>query len=737
MNTVGKSKLLRNQVLWLICLLSMLGSGCVSLPPVALSQGIESTELSDHVHFLAQPALKGRKPLSHGSALSRKYMIQQFEALGLAAWGEAGGFAQPFVLGTNVVGVLPGSDPNLAQEVVILSAHYDHLGRTKQGMCLGAADNASGVAVLLEIAESLALGAIKPKRSICFAAFDQEEKGLLGAFAFSCREDFDPNRIAAVVNIDLLGRRGFEVLENHLFLSGTGDYRELRQRIQGLPDKGLELLYAGTDIVGPRADHVAFEGLGFPTLFYSCGLYEDYHRPGDTPQKLDYAKMGRSTEVIKETVSILANAAERFEPKHEAQGDLDELRVLDLCLERLGDNLDVWEVTDTDANSIRDLSIHIKGIFERGTYTRLDRERLIRRAAMALFPVISRFEPEDHSHLDRRVKPEDREALDLAKKRLLLLEMMELRPLAAEAGRVLMDHLPSSRARLLWPIGKISHKDALVSDVYMDYGPWDGDTHQLVFVVFGGEVSFSWPGLLLMPWAQMPGVNISATLVPVHGTQQEISDACLLIWKEKRKELESYDRIMPAVLTYMTGEHQGDDYDQWMARRLKKEDWPDESTWLKHMMQSANARVAKAAIKEGQQSLGEDWEPVVQDVLAKADTPVEIKWNAIEAIEKKGTQATLLVLVDLLDDEQAHRRSRRSLRFKESNHPIPELLQRSQEYMQLLPKPKPKKKSRARPKPTPKTLGDLALKKLKTITGKDFGKDAQAWKDWVGTHWHE
>ncbi|NQV32261.1 MAG: M28 family peptidase, partial [Phycisphaeraceae bacterium] len=253
----GNSRVKRCCGLW-VCLM-LAGSGCVSMPAVELSPEIASEELSDHVHFLAQPRLKGRKPLSRGSALSRRYMSQQFEALGLAPWEASEGFVQPFVLGTNVVGVLPGSDPNLAQEIVILSAHYDHLGRTKEGLCLGAADNAAGVAALLEIAESLVLKDSKPKRSICFAAFDQEENGLLGAFAFSCRDDFDPNRIAGVVNIDLLGRSGFEALENHLFLSGTEDYREIRRQIQAAAATAdITILPAGTDIVGPRADHVAF-----------------------------------------------------------------------------------------------------------------------------------------------------------------------------------------------------------------------------------------------------------------------------------------------------------------------------------------------------------------------------------------------------------------------------------------------------------------------------------------------
>lgn len=733
---LGVSKLLKNMALWLVCWLSVVGGGCVSLPSVELSDQITTEELSDHVHFLAQPALKGRKPLSRGSALSRKYIVQQFEALGLAPWGDAQDLTQSFLLGTNVVGVLPGSDPNLADEIVILSAHYDHLGRTKQGLCLGASDNASGVAAMLEIAESLALRAVKPRRSVCFAAFDQEENGLLGAFAFSCREDFDPNRIVGMVNMDLLGRKGFEVLENHLFLSGTGDYRQLRQQIQAATTNGLTLLPAGTDIVGPRADHVAFEGLGFPTLFYSCGLFGDYHRPGDTAEGLDYAKMTRSTQVIEKTVSLLANTSQRFEPKQEAQGDLEELAVLALCVERLSEDLDVWDVTETDANSIRDLSVHIQTLLEKEDYTRRDRERLIRRAAITLFPVISRFEPEDTSKPDRRVKPENREALILAKRRLLLLEMMELRPLAAEAGRTLMRHLPNSRMRMLLPMKKVNHKGALASEVYMDFRRRDEEVYQLAFVVFGGEVSFRWPGVLLLPWAQMPDVSIKAELIVMHGSQHEIHDACLLLWKARRKKSTEFDRVMPAVLAYMTGQTQGDEYDQWVAARLEQDNWPDESIWLKHMMQSDNPRIAKPAMEQGKEPLEGEWDVIVQAVLVDTETPIEIRWDIVDMLDKTCTEETLFVLVDLLDNDEAQVRVRRSLRLEDAKHPIAELIRCSREYAELRPKPKPKpKKSRAKPKPAPKTLGDLALTKLKAITGKDFDKDAQAWQDWIDTHW--
>ncbi len=706
------------------------------MPPVEMSPEILSEELSDHVHFLAQPRLKGRKPLSTGSALARTYIRQQFEALGLVPWGQANGFAQPFVLGTNVVAVLPGSDPNLAQEVVILSAHYDHLGHTKQGGCLGAADNAAGVAALLEIAESLAMSATKPKRSICFAAFDQEENGLLGAFSFACREDFDPNRVVGVINIDLLGRQGYEVLDNHLFLSGTGDHRDLRRQIQCAANGRIEILPAGTDIVGPRGDHAAFEGLGFPAMFYSCGLYKDYHRAGDTPDKLDYDKMGRSTAVIEETVSILADAKERFVAAQAPQGDLEELQVLDLCLDRLAERLDIWELTEADANSIQALSISIKRLLEAGAYTRSDRERLIRRAALALFPVFSRFEPDDASPSDRKNKTENEAKMAVIQKKLVLLEMMELRPLIAQAGRALVKHLPKNRARLLWSLPKLDQKDALIPDLYMSYGPWDDETYQLLFVVFKGGFTFKWPGILWMPLTQLYDAELGAELVAFHGTPQEISDACLLFWKERAKKQAFFDRLMPKVLACVTQETDNKTYEQWMSDRLAQAAWADETAWFEQMMLSPNPRVALTAIRLGKKVLADEWERALQPVFLNADTHVNVKWTAMDKLDGRHSKETLLSLVGLLKDDRKRSSTSRILRFREADHPTLTLIRFSEEYTKLKPKPKPKKsKLKRKPKPSPQTLGEQALAKLKTLTKKDFGKDTQAWMDWINTHW--
>ena len=117
--------------------------------------------------------------------------------------------------------------------MVLLSAHYDHLGKDRQGrICPGAADNASGVAVLLEAARRFAAAEHRPRRTVAFAALDAEEQLLLGSFAFSCRTDVTTAKIVAVVNMDMLGRDFFDVISNTVFLAGTELYPSLQTQVR-------------------------------------------------------------------------------------------------------------------------------------------------------------------------------------------------------------------------------------------------------------------------------------------------------------------------------------------------------------------------------------------------------------------------------------------------------------------------------------------------------------------------
>jgi hypothetical protein len=369
--------------LWLI-------TGCVSIPREELSWAIEKEELSGHVHFLAQPALKGRKPRTWESATARRYLKNRFEAYGLMPWGARREFEQPFGFGTNIIGVLPGSEPNLADEIVILAAHYDHLGKGKKGILHGACDNASGLSVLLEIAEKLALSEKRPKRSICFASFDCEEKYAMGAFAFTCQKDFEKRKIAAVINIDLLGRDFLDVVDGSLLVVGTQAYPGLRARIlQAGKETDVKILPLGTDLVGPRGDHAAFETMDIPVLFFTCGLYKDYHKSTDTAEKLNYPKMTNSAAIIAKAVNILANIQPIEEPVKQQRGDKEELLSLKFLIEKINSGYEEAGLSTEQAQTLGELAQETQQMLDSENYTIKHRQRFVKKAIKAFLPALA------------------------------------------------------------------------------------------------------------------------------------------------------------------------------------------------------------------------------------------------------------------------------------------------------------------------------------------------------------
>jgi hypothetical protein len=292
-----------------VCLVLLIAAvNCATIPSVP---AVEQAQLEDHVAYLAQPALKGRKPLSRGSRLARQYIMAHFEAAGLRPWGATEGFEQRVHIGTNVIGVLPGADPVLAKEIVLVSAHYDHIGRGR----LGASDNAAGVAAMLALLERFA--ANPPRRSICFAAFDCEERGLFGSFAFTLREDFDPGSLVAVVNVDMLGRDFLEVVERSLIVSGTHGYPATRRvAAEACAAHGMQFMPLAPDLIGPRSDHVAFQAFDVPCIFFTCGVFDGYHTAEDTAARVDYGTLADSTQVVYEVVAAFANeeTVEQYAP---------------------------------------------------------------------------------------------------------------------------------------------------------------------------------------------------------------------------------------------------------------------------------------------------------------------------------------------------------------------------------------------------------------------------------------
>ncbi len=234
-------------------------------------------------------------------------------ATGISATGHSD-VIQTTVPTRNVVMVLPGSDPVLKNEYVVIGAHFDHLGMGGVGsgsrvpdtvaVHYGADDNASGVGMMLELAEKLAANPESHRRSIVVAAFSGEEMGLLGSKKFVENQDFDLKKVNAMVNLDMVGRL---TDSTKLQIGGVGTAEPFRKIIYESCDTTKLKLALSDEGYGP-SDHASFYGKDVPVLFLSSGAHLDYHTPADKWNKINYEGMVRISDVAYRIISDLANS---------------------------------------------------------------------------------------------------------------------------------------------------------------------------------------------------------------------------------------------------------------------------------------------------------------------------------------------------------------------------------------------------------------------------------------------
>ncbi|HMM36114.1 MAG TPA: M20/M25/M40 family metallo-hydrolase, partial [Thermoanaerobaculia bacterium] len=283
------------------------------LPP-AFSQA----RLAAHVAALAAPSLEGRGLGTPGEKVAAEYVAAEMKAAGLSPAGDEATFFQRFRVEetasgapadvTNVVGLLPGSDPAWKDESVVVVAHYDHLGRgwpdaRKEfaGQAHpGADDNASGVAVLLELAR--AMKDEKPRRTVVFLAPTGEEAGRLGSKRWVAGPSSrSAAKTLAAVNLDTVGRLGAGKLQ----VLGTGTAGEWIHAVRGASwVTGVETRAVPETL--ESSDHVSFVEAGVPAVQLFTGPHADYHRPSDTAEKVDVPGLAKVAAVAKELVSWLA-----------------------------------------------------------------------------------------------------------------------------------------------------------------------------------------------------------------------------------------------------------------------------------------------------------------------------------------------------------------------------------------------------------------------------------------------
>lgn len=283
---------------------------CTAMLQAQRAARIDSDRLMAAVTTLADPKWEGRAAGTPGGLAARAWIVDRFKTIGLQP--VSGAYVHPFTYtrtttsgkqegeGANVLGLCAGIDPKLPYFVV--SAHYDHVGVRDGQIHPGADDNASGVAVILEIAAFCQKNPFR--HPVIFAAFDAEERGLQGARAFVAKPPVPRDRIALNVNLDMVSRSD----KRELYVAGTYHYPDMKKPLEEVARRAPVTLLFGhdkpKDIAGGQddwtnqSDHGAFHAAKIPFVYFGVEDHADYHKPTDTADKINRGFFADVAETI-------------------------------------------------------------------------------------------------------------------------------------------------------------------------------------------------------------------------------------------------------------------------------------------------------------------------------------------------------------------------------------------------------------------------------------------------------
>ncbi len=295
---------------------------------------ITPAELKDHLYTFASDEFEGRDTGEPGQKKAANYLKKEYQKINVSAPLNKNQYFQEipssffdykFKDSENVVAYIEGSE--FPDEVLVLSAHYDHLGVDDQGNIYnGADDDGSGNVALLEIAEAFKKAAkdgFRPRRSILFLHVTGEEKGLLGSKYYTQNPLFPLKNTVVNLNTDMIGRIDpkHEDNPNYIYLIGSDRLStELHELSENVNDTytNFEIDYTYNEPGDPnrfyyRSDHYNFAKHNIPVIFYFNGTHADYHKPTDTPDKIEYDLLAKRAKLIFYTAWEIANRDKRLE----------------------------------------------------------------------------------------------------------------------------------------------------------------------------------------------------------------------------------------------------------------------------------------------------------------------------------------------------------------------------------------------------------------------------------------
>ncbi len=208
----------------------------------------------------------------------------------------------------NVLGFLEGSDPILKDQIIVVGAHYDHVGYRRSqpagqdSVYNGADDNASGTSAMMQVARAFGTSAERPRRSVLLMAFAGEEKGLLGSRAYALNPALPLEKTVAMINLDMIGRNSVD----SLFIVGAPEAPELAEFTRQ-ENAAVGFTFSYDNSVSGRSDHASFVREGVPAIAYFSGFHPDYHKVADNPEFVNIVKVAKVAQLAFRTAWRIAN----------------------------------------------------------------------------------------------------------------------------------------------------------------------------------------------------------------------------------------------------------------------------------------------------------------------------------------------------------------------------------------------------------------------------------------------
>lgn len=304
--------------------------------PTEYMNTITEIDLKKYLYIIASDTMEGRETGSVGQKRAAEYLVQNYKRFGVSSAKKAtnyyqyisssqlvGESAEKLNDSENIVAFIKGSEkPN---EVIILSAHYDHVGKMGNEIFNGADDDASGTAALLEVAQAFKIAQSEgkgPKRSILFLHLTGEEHGLLGSNYYVKHPLVPLKNTIADINIDMIGRRDYlhPTTNNYVYVIGSDRLStDLDKVCRKVNEKyvQLDLDYKFNDPFDPnhfyeRSDHYNFAKKGIPSVFLFNGIHDDYHKTTDTVDKIEFDALCKRTKLAFCIAWELANMPQKI-----------------------------------------------------------------------------------------------------------------------------------------------------------------------------------------------------------------------------------------------------------------------------------------------------------------------------------------------------------------------------------------------------------------------------------------